>query len=270
MEEPPQNIQLIYISNLSEDVWPFISDMSDNKARSLEIEENANLSDRDLFSLAGQDNIFVVLPHPADKEFVEYYQKLFGSKNVHVTTPSRHTGETCKDVLNDPQLLGTLKTIVSQNPKVGLSSYSTSPQFFELAAALRAVNPNLVLPDSPELEESWTVNFYGSKSGIRQLSQQSLAEEPDFKMSEGLISSDIDNTAKIAANMYSHNGGIVLKTNKGHSGAGLLIFRPGDIPHDYTTCYQTILKKLKEEAYWSKFPIVIEKYVDPSTIGGGR
>ena len=84
-------------------------------------------------------------------------------------------------------------------------------------------------------------------------------------MSEGLISSDIDNTAKIAANMYSHNGGIVLKTNKGHSGAGLLIFRPGDIPHDYSTCYQTMLKKLKEEAYWSKFPIVIEKYQSPKS-----
>ena len=44
----------VYIFNLSEDVWPFISAMSDPTARKQEIEENADLGDRDLFSFCGK------------------------------------------------------------------------------------------------------------------------------------------------------------------------------------------------------------------------
>ena len=53
-EDPPGGVKkhetIIYISNLSEDVWPFISTISDPVARRSEIDENAiSLVDRDLF-----------------------------------------------------------------------------------------------------------------------------------------------------------------------------------------------------------------------------
>ncbi len=269
MDEPPSPTT-IYVSNLSEDVWPFISEISDAAAYQLEIDENATiLSDRDLLALSDNDHTIAILPHAPSPEFVSYITNLFHLKNFHILNPRNHSGKTSQDIARDPELLQKLEALIKNTQKLELVAYSTSVELFELAKKLKAINPNLTLTESPEEEDSWTVNFYGSKGGIRQLSDQSQTDEPDFKMSDGMISSDLDNTAKIAAKMYSHNGGIVLKTNKGHSGSGLLIFRPGDLPNSYQECYQAILKKLQTETYWSKFPIVVEKYVEPSSVGGG-
>jgi hypothetical protein len=76
--------------------------------------------------------------------------------------------------------------------------------------------------------------------------------------------------ARIAAKKYVKNQGVVIKTNKGHSGAGVLIFRPGDLPATYRACEQEILEQLKKDAYWDRFPIIIEDYIaiNPA-IGGG-
>ena len=38
----------VYIANMSEDVWPFISSISDKKMFEFEIEDNAHLGDRDI------------------------------------------------------------------------------------------------------------------------------------------------------------------------------------------------------------------------------
>ena len=50
----------VYIFNMSEDVWPFISAMSYSGAKKSEIEENELLCDRDLFSCADEDNVLFI------------------------------------------------------------------------------------------------------------------------------------------------------------------------------------------------------------------
>lgn len=67
--------------------------------------------------------------------------------------------------------------------------------------------------------------FYGSKSGIRQLAQQSRAVEPDLMMPDGIIASGVIDASRIAANKYIKERGVVLKTNKGHAGVGVLLFK---------------------------------------------
>lgn len=255
---------------MSEDVWPFISAMSSSYDREIEIQENLRLSEHDLFSFAGKTNTLMILPKYPSKDYVNYVQSFFEAKNFKIVATKIHTGEICKDILHDKEILESIDRIYKKSTKVNLISYCISRQFLDLVKNLRLKYKDIITSESPEEANSWTVDFFGSKSGIRQLSQQSEADEPDFKMANGLISFGVENTAKIAAKMYLKNGGVVLKTNKGHSGAGLLIFRNLDLPHSYSACEKTILEKLKKEKYWKLFPIVLEKYIEPNySIGGG-
>ncbi len=68
----------VYIFNMSEDVWPFIQAMNSSAARTREIEENADLGDRDLFSFCGEENMIFVLSEKVGSEFLEYFESLFG------------------------------------------------------------------------------------------------------------------------------------------------------------------------------------------------
>lgn len=259
----------VYIFNMSEDVWPFICSMADPKAIQQEIEENAHLGDRDLFSISPEDHVLLVGSEAVSDEFLAYYQSCVGPKDVRHIVPKHHSGQICRDILDDEEVLKEIIAASNSTKQLTLVSYTASTEFYQLVWYLRNQGLLVVTPESPEEEDAWTVNFYGSKSGIRQLAQQSRAVEPDFVMADGLISMGIVDTARIAAKKYLKEHGVVLKTNKGHSGAGLLIFRPGDLPEDFVSCEIALLKYLKKDPYWEKFPIVIEEYIQSSLIGGG-
>lgn len=254
---------VIYISNMSEDVWPFISAMSSSYERESEIQENARLSEHDLYNFFGCGNYLIILPISPDPHFYQYFKS--SSKNLNFTViPTKiHTGEISKDILNDIGIMDEIERFASHYSKVKFLSYTASEQFMKLSSIIQDKYKNIILAESPNEADSWVVDFYGSKSGIRQLSQQFKADEPDFKMADGLITTGIENSAKIAANMYLKNGGIVIKTNKGHSGMGILIFKPGDLPDNYVQCKKIILELLSKEKYWQKYPIVLEKYIEP-------
>jgi hypothetical protein len=262
-KQPPSQTLQIYISNLSEDVWPFINEMQ-NKIRQDEIIENASLSDRDLFSFAGEDNTVVVLPQEVEPIFSTYYHELFGSKNFHIFTPKKHSGETSRDLWNDKDLILKIKKISAHYSRINLKSYSASSQFYSLLEKFKTIHPNVTNSESPAETDSWTVNFFGSKSGIHQ-----LANTLDLTASPAFVVSGKNIATKLAANFYLNHRGVVIKTNKGHSGAGIVMFRHKELPADNQARIKQISEELKAN-YWQKFPIVIEKFIpsDPN-IGGG-
>lgn len=262
-------IDTVYISNISEDVWPFISSISDPYKMNYEIEENAKLSDRDIFSFCDNKNIIFILPKLPDRSFINYYNELFGTKAL-ILSPKIHTGEICKDIMRDPELMTILRKYLKSDNKVSFLSYAASTQFAELYQNLTDQGMNLALKESPDFPDLWTVDFFGSKSGIRQFSQISEKDEPDFAMSDGLVISGIENASKVAAKFYLRDKSVVIKTNKGHSGAGILIFRKGDLPFEYSDCVEKIYSIFQTERYWRLFPIIVEKYIEPTyNIGGG-
>lgn len=274
-DQPPGNnhkkpATLVYIFNLSEDVWPFIKAISDDTARAAEIEENANLADRELFSLAAESHVVFISPRAVSNEFLGYFQSLTRTRSIQTLVTQSHSGVICEDILKDEAILQVIIAAANSSRRLTLSSYATTPYFLALVKTLKQRGLTVFTPEAPEAEDAWTVNFYGSKSGIRQLAQKSSSLEPDLRLADGLILSGIHDAAKIAAWTYLEQKGVVLKTNKGHSGAGLLIFRPGDLPADYDACAQTILEQLKLNTYWDRFPIVIEDYIHPNlNVGGG-
>lgn len=262
--------KVVYIFNLSEDVWPFIQAMSDPHERQFEIDWNANLAERDLLSIAEENESIFISPRPIRQSFLSYYTQVFGAKRIQLLVPKTHTGEICEDIINDEGIVDELIKAANTVKKLTLISYSTSPQFLHLVSKLQEKGITVYTPESPDISSAWTVNFYGSKSGIRQLAQKSGAIEPDFKIADGLICSSIYDAAMIAANKYIKEDGVVIKTNKGHSGAGVLLLRPGDLPKEYRACEQAIHKMLKKDSYWEKFPIVIEDLLNVNpAVGGG-
>jgi len=262
--------RMVRVYNLSEDVWPFIESYGDEKMQKWEINENANLADKDLFSMSEEKTFTFITAKPLDPKFVEYYKKLCEVKEVEILVPKKHTGKICEDIWADKSLVARLVELGKKYTKLNFTAYSTTPYFLKLVARLRKLGVTVSTPESPRNADAWTVNFYGSKSGIRQLAQINGAIRADLKMPDGVIVSGIFDTARIAANKYVNEGGVVIKTNKGHSGAGVLIFRPGDLPDNFGKCEKRIVKILKKDGYWKKFPIVVESLVDPNMrIGGG-
>ena len=275
-EEPGDTAQeklpetTVYIWNMSEDVWPFIQAISDEKVREHEVSENAYLGDRELFSFASEEHIIFITPKPISPEFLEYFQQVSGVKDVTIVVPKKHSGLICEDILNDKKIISLLKQAGEKSKRLMLVSYATTFQFLHLVDELKKQGIIIFTPEAPETEDAWTVNFFGSKGGIRQLAQKSSAAEPDFIMADGLICSNPTDAAKIAAKKYIKNNGVVLKTNKGHSGAGVLIFRPGELPTTYIECEKAILAILGQDTYWTMFPIIIEDFVAVNpAVGGG-
>ena len=256
-----RNELVIYIFNVVEDEWSFISSIQPIEKRYEAINSQNDASECYLFANAANEEFIYISPVKISNSFKKYFQSVCNTKKVDILVPNRKTGLVCKDLYTDKYLFNDLIKKAKKYNKVTLISYATSPEFYELKERLLQVNINVFTPEAPEIENAWTVNFFGSKSGIRQLAQQSRAVEPDFIMPDGVICVGKLDAAKIAANRYINEKGVVLKTNKGSGGHGVLIFRDGELPRDYKSCEKRILELLSEDGYWDRFPIIIEQLI---------
>lgn len=270
MSKPPPVGTTVFISNISEDVWPFIQSIDDEKERTHEILENSFLSDRDLYSVSKIPGAIFICPQPIDPDFYNYQIELTKAKDITLLVPKKHSGEVCLDCIDDKKLFKKLVEVGKERGGLSLISYSTTSQFYELIEALRDAGVKVKAPDSPEKDDLWTVNFLGSKAGIRQVVQKYQHLNSDMIISEGMICSGIEQIAQYAAWKYLEENGVVIKTNKGHSGAGVLIYFPDELPKDYEKVHARIERALKQDEYWNIFPVVVESYIKPDfSIGGG-
>ncbi|MDQ5951667.1 MAG: hypothetical protein QG639_948 [Patescibacteria group bacterium] len=258
----------VYISNISEDVWDFITTLKEEEKK-FEIEENAYLSDREILTLNPKADSVIIFPETIDPAFIAYYQELFSNTAITVLVPASHSGEICKDIQNDQKVWDHLLKLGAKNTLV-LKSYSSSKQFFELLAALRNAGLTVSIPESPLSGTEEIVDYYGSKSGIREtvtaLSAQSKLGSK--WIADGEIAHTKEQAIQLATTMYRERGGVVIKTNKAHSGAGVVIIPPKSITEDISEHFKQLFN---QEEYWSKFPIIVEEFlaVDAS-VGGGN
>jgi len=261
----------VYLYNVVEDEWSFVNAYSDSVRLVEDIETMENTSDCFFLATAAAETEFIYIsPKPIAAEFQTYVQSLLKGKTGQIITPDCKTHQLCLDLIEDKENFRRLITQLKSYQEVTLLSYSASPQFYQLKAALVQAGLSVRTPESPALDSAWTVNFFGSKSGIRQLAQQSAAAEPDLAMPDGLICVGRFDASRIAAHKYLKNKGVVIKTNKGSGGNGVLIFRENDLPDDYPACVAKLEAILNREEYWEMFPIVVEDLVNVNTaIEGG-
>ncbi len=234
----------IYIFNITEDVWPLIQSISNKKDYYYEIEWCANAAERDLITIAKEDKPIFICPKSIDKNYIEYVKQLFSIKEITVLTPHKNTGEISKDILNDDDI--TNKLVKLKN--VVITSYSASKQFSDLTDYLRKRGLNINSPELPDKSNLWTVDYFGSKSGIRKVIPKLMASGIIYDSTHKLINEAIKLKEK-------YKLGIVIKTNKGHGGEGVKIIKKNKITKLFLN---NIFNK---NDYWKKFPIVVEELI---------
>jgi hypothetical protein len=263
-----KNEQVVYIFNMSEDVWPFISAISNKKARKFEIDEASHLADRELFTNINEANFVFITPEPVKKPFLEYFQQVSGIKNIEILVPSKNSGRATDDILQDKKLFKRLVQIGNESKKLIFKSYTSSYGIYNLINEFKKQHVTVSAPESPQEEYAWTSNYFGSKTGIRQLVAK--MNRPDIQMAEGVITSGLVDATEIATHWYFKYNGVVIKTHKGHAGMGVLLFKKGSLPKTYEECKAKILKTLELDDYWKLFPIVVEKMIDvDESVSGG-
>jgi len=267
-EKPPPSTNgqkleslLVYVFNAVEDEWSFISAVENEVERQKYIEDNESATDSYYLAVATESHFVYVSPKRISPAFELYTKELMKFKEGEVLVPRVRSHLICEDLMKDAHAFETLVSRAKTYKRVVLTSYCASPQIYELIEKLENVGVEVYTPELPKKECAWTTNFFGSKSGIRQLAQKSVATEPDFRMPEGLICVGRNDAAKIAANKYINKRGVVIKTNKGSGGAGVLIFREGELPQEYDKCYEAILAEMNGDRYWDEYPIIIEDLV---------
>lgn len=262
-KKPPlkNKILVIYIYNIVEDEFSFLSSVQP-KSKQVEMISDCNVyTECYLFTNSQESEFVYISPLEISNNFINYFQSITVNKKINVMVPKMKTGMICKDLYSDKELFQKLVITAKKYKKIKLVSYVSSGEFLELKEKLIRLGINVVTPEAPELKNEWTVNYFGSKSGVRQLALKSRAEEPEFIMPDGVICFGIQEAAKIAANRYINNKGVVLKINKGSGGDGLIIFREGELPNDYKTCEKKILERLSKDGYWDRSQIIVEKLI---------
>lgn len=235
-----------------------------------EIEENALLSDRELFSCGNWSEPYFILPKQVSNAFLSYYKNVFGLKHVEVMTPENHSGEICLDILKDTALMTKLIALGKSRP-IELVAYSSTFQFLKLVTELEKKGVTVLTPESPLRENYWTTNFYGSKTGLRQLLWKFPESTTKLKMPDGYIIFGNKDIASMAADAYKRKSAAVIKTAKGHAGAGVMIIPPGSLSDNFNQNRIAIKRRLAAEPYWNRFPTVVEDFIDiDKTIGGGN
>lgn len=258
----------VYISNLSEDVWDFIESLKE-KDKKFEIEENSYLSDRELLTISPDIRTIIILPVPVDPAFISYYKKLFSNKNIKVLVPEKHSGQTCVDIQADTKLWNHLIRLGKKHHLI-LKSYSASTQFYSLVRNLKQSGCTVTVSECPSEGAEWTVNYFGSKSGIRKTAAVLSSNIEKKWIAKGEVVETVEQAVYIATSYYI-NGGVVLKTNKAHSGAGVVIIPPNSISGSASSFQEYFDKLFKKEQYWSKFPIIIEEFLQiNASVGGGN
>lgn len=253
-QSPINDPVTLYVANLSEDVWPFINSISSAEGRNFEISDNASLADRDLFSLLDRKRLIFVSPFEIDREFLSWCKQFGGQRDVATISPDRHSGKVCEDLLQQPQLLNKISDLCNGG-RISLVGYAASPWLYDLASALRSLGHEVFMPEAPQAEKRSSIDFAGSKEGFRQICRGDC-------LAPGEVADSIEEAADLAAARYLNEGAVVLKTNRGHAGSGVLIFSPGTLQSSQAECRQNILKQLAGDDFWSKFPIVVESYID--------
>jgi hypothetical protein len=204
------------------------------------------------------------------EQFQKYTRSLFPSGNSLTIVPKTKTHELCLDLIKDKSSWRRLISLLKPYRQVTLLSYCASPQFYRLKAALARAGIAVSTPEAPDSSDAWTVAFFGSKAGIRQLAQRPSAAKAGLIMPDGLICSGKVEASRVAAHKYINRQGVVIKSNHGSSSNGILIFRPNDLPKDYPACAAKLERILGREPYWEKFPIVVEDFIEPdSSLYGG-
>ncbi len=238
--------------------------LMESKSGEAELWEDHWLSDRFIFS--GGDNRILITPTPIAPDFLQDGCRLLGFQNVVNWWPEK-IGESISEAIAEDKLLWQkLVTEIKANKGINLVSYCATQEFLRLTDILRDLGLKFKMPETPEKENTWLINYFGSKAGFRQATASLGKDFPS--MPQGGICVNKKEIIGWASYLLRNTAGFVIKANRGAAGVGLKIVKKEEVTPGKEE--EFINNLLEGKRYWSEEPVVVEEFVpaEMSVCGG--
>ena len=226
----------LYIFNSIEDEWRFNSS----------IQSSYLLSDSYLYMNIYISPSILITPIPISSQFKKYVEEL-AEATISTYSPIHKTHSICKNIMFDKKLLNLLVDEAKKwNNTIVMKAYVSTPELLMLKDTFMKRGIKVLLPENTETEHLWAVDFFGSKAGFRSVFSQF--------MPKGTICYSAQEATKKAQELYQKKKAVVIKTNRGNSGEGIVIVNHQAMP-DFKSLFSS-------RPYWNKCPIVVEEFID--------
>jgi hypothetical protein len=252
----------IFIANFSEYVLP-LANLMKKESREEEIYLDNGLCDR--FLLDTGDDRILITPKLIDKDYWEDTTKRLEYKNWVNYSPNMVMDSICEAIWQDKELEAKIEEVIRNNPGIEVLAYAATDEFVKLTESWRGKRLVFQSEEIPVKGREWTTSYLGSKAGFRQ----EVAKIRMALMPEGAVCNNREEVKGWANYIMEKYDGVVIKTNRGLSGAGLKIIRKSDLGE---RSLEIIIEELLEsEPYWKKEPVVVEALINCDlTIAGGN
>lgn len=208
------------------------------------------------------DNKVVVTPHPIPTVLLEHNIRAFGLKNVVNISPKDDRVDLCEAMMGDSVAWEKLVETIKVNPGVSVSSYAITKDFKRLVEKLRSLNLEFSVPELPDNESIWTIDYLDSKSGYREDLLKVAAKHDDVRLPKGFICSGLEQAVQMMRWFMQREISCVVKSNVGESGWGTLILRKSEF-NTLSDVENKVRETLSSDSIWNRLPLVVEEFIDP-------
>lgn len=223
----------------------------------------SDIDEADMDILWHGDDKIVLLPEAVDPAFLSDVSTLFDYKNVHVFSPHDRGLGLSRNILQDAQVHKIVMDSLGSADAAKLIPWGQTPQYQELIDSLRAGGVNFSTPETPSRNSLWTTDYLDTKIGSREVMLRAKNKNPDVKVPEGFICSDVSSSMQIADYFLETNRGVVFKANLGAAGVGVLVFSPSEFTKDSRENKARIEAKIRSNPLLTNNPILVEEYIAP-------
>ena len=262
------NFKILLIANTAEAFKKVLLEASHDEAGKRRIHHELVLSQRAFFWEA--DAKVVITPHAIPEALITHNSKALGFNTVLNLAPKGDRIDLCRAILDDQSVWSSVIQIIKKNPGIAVSPYAVTPDFLFLIQALRKESLDFSVPEIPEPESIWTVEYLDSKSGFRnQLSPLTSNHSPILHLPEGFVCKDAVQAIEAGRWFMNQGRSCVIKSNLSESGWGVLLCRKEQFKTliDFEHYTKTTLA---HDTIWNQLPLVVEEFVDPLlSIAGG-
>lgn len=198
------------------------------------------------------DNKLILLPEIPDPYFVEDVIYTLKYQNIAFIAPSKSTGLLCSDFLEDPLKIEIINSFIDS--EVSFHPWGVTHTFYDLVAALSVGKTQSLT--FPSREKYWVDIFLDSKIGARAVFSEIFKKTNELISPNGVILPTLKDAIDASRDLIQTFGKIVLKTNFGDAGKGVLVVEGIEDIHLH------ISKLSSDDIFWAFSPIIVEEFIE--------
>lgn len=208
----------------------------------------------------GEDSV-VVLPQPADPEWIEDLVTTLDLRRLRPLATGGRTRSLCADLSKDAELLRLIRTETGARDEVLISAWGATPQLAGLVAQLEAAGSAVRTEGLPPKEGFWLSYELDSKAGFRHFAQQACLGGA-VALPEGYIVPDVETALEAMAHLAREGRGCVLKTSQGTAGFGMFQVPTVLDAAGRARQLREIRSRMRFDSRWACGPLVVESLVE--------